>query len=107
MTLQEIRESDAAFLLVTDVNKVVGCCPEALRLAARQHPEWLGFPVTVIDTRTYIPRGAFLEYIDGKKKEEIEAKKDKKERTAAYYARRGGVTGRQIRIGNTALYKHR
>ena len=66
MTLQEVRDSDKAFLLVKDVHKLVGCSPEALRIAAKQHPEWLGFPVTVIGTRVYIPRGAFLAYIDGK-----------------------------------------
>lgn len=107
MTLQEIRESDKAFLIVKDVHKVVGCCPEALRLAAREHPEWLGFPVTVIGTRVYIPRGAFLQYIDGKKQEKIDAMKDKTERTAAYYANRGGVTGRKMRIGNSTVYRHR
>ena len=54
-----------ANLLLKDVAEVLGCDPQSIRDQARYRPDLLGFPVTVVRRRTYIPRVAFLRYIDG------------------------------------------
>ena len=63
MTLQEIKDSDALFLTPTQVAKIIGTDPQLIRLQARSYPERLGFPVTVVGTRTKIPRIPFLRWI--------------------------------------------
>jgi len=63
LTLKEIRESDKEMLLPTDIAPVLGCNPHLIRLAARERPELLGFPVTVVGTRTKIPRKPFLAFL--------------------------------------------
>ena len=65
MTLEQIRQSTMAVLIATDIAEVVGCAPQSIRDQARYRPDLLGFPVTVVRRRTYIPRVAFLRYIDG------------------------------------------
>ena len=65
MTLEQIRRSAKAVLIPTDVAEVLGCDPQSIRDQARNRPDLLGFPVTVFRRRTYIPRVAFLRYIDG------------------------------------------
>lgn len=66
MTIQEIRDSDKMWLTPTDIAPVIECDPQAIRIQARTRPELLGFPVTVLGTRTKIPRVPFLAYLDGK-----------------------------------------
>lgn len=63
MTLEEIKKSDKEFLFAADVAPVLGCDPHYIRLAAKNHPEYLGFPVVRMGTRTRIPRTAFLKYL--------------------------------------------
>jgi len=63
MTLDEIRASTAAFLRPVDVAPVIRCDPQYIRDVARQNPDKLGFPVTVMGTRTRIPRLAFLAFL--------------------------------------------
>lgn len=63
MTVEEIKRSGKAFLIPTDIAGVLGCNPNYIRAAAREKPESLGFPVTVLGTRTRIPRKPFLAYI--------------------------------------------
>ena len=65
MTLTEIRESTKAFLTPAEIAEVLGCDPQDIRVAARQSPERLGFPVTLIGSRTKIPRVPFLKYVEG------------------------------------------
>lgn len=67
MTFEEIKQSDKLFLLPTDVAQVLGCHPHQIRLAARDDPDGLGFPVTVIGSRTRIPRLPFIQYIEGRR----------------------------------------
>ena len=62
MTLEQIRRSAKAVLIPTDVAEVLGCDPQSIRDQARNRPDLL---VTVVRRRTYIPRVAFLRYIDG------------------------------------------
>lgn len=63
MTLEEIKRSDAVFLIPSDVAPVLECNPNFIRRAAHDAPELLGFPVTVIGTRVKIPRKPFLRFI--------------------------------------------
>lgn len=63
MTLEEMRTSSKAFLVPADVAPVLGCDPHFIRVAARDCPEQLGFPVTRLGSRTRIPRIPFLRYL--------------------------------------------
>ena len=63
MTLEEIKRSDSVFLKPTDIAPILECNPHFIRVAARDNPELLGFPVTVIGTRTRIPRKPFLAFL--------------------------------------------
>lgn len=65
MTMEEIKTSDKCFLIPTDVAEVIGCDPQYIRIAARDCPEQLGFPVTRTGTRTKIPRIPFIQYVEG------------------------------------------
>ena len=72
MRLEQIRQSTKAVLIPTDIAEVLGCAPQSIRDQARYRPDLLGFPVTVVRRRTYIPRVAFLRYIDGENRNEEE-----------------------------------
>lgn len=66
MTLDEIRNSTKEVLTPAEVAEVLGCDPQDVRVAARQRPDLLGFPVSVIGTRTKIPRLGFLNWLEGR-----------------------------------------
>lgn len=63
MTVAEIKQSDAVFLMPADIAPILGCDPNWLRRAAHDRPELIGFPVSVIGSRTRIPRKPFLKFI--------------------------------------------
>lgn len=63
MTIDEIKASDRAFLIPTDIAGILGCNAHLIRLEARSNPAALGFPVVVVGTRTRIPRKPFLKFI--------------------------------------------
>lgn len=63
MTLEEIKQSDAVFLNPADIAPILCCDPNWIRRAAHDSPELIGFPVSVIGTRTRIPRKPFLEFL--------------------------------------------
>lgn len=70
MTLEEIKASTKTYLTAADVEEVVGSNANAIRCMAKQRPELLGFPVTIISNnpdslygaRVKIPRIPFLRY---------------------------------------------
>ena len=64
-TLEEVRASSRDVLTPADVAPVLGCDPHYIRVAARQCPERLGFPVVLIGNRTKIPRIAFIKFMEG------------------------------------------
>jgi len=66
MTLQEIRQSDKAFLTPGDVCEVLGCAQYSINVQAHQDPSKLGFPVCVMGRRVKVSRLGFLNWIDGK-----------------------------------------
>jgi hypothetical protein len=63
MTIEEIRSSDKAFLTAADVAPVLKSTDNSIRVCARQRPDLLGFPVTIMGNRVRIPRIPFLEYL--------------------------------------------
>ena len=65
LTLEDIKAMKKDILIPAEAAQVVGCDPHWIRLAAREHPEWLGFPVIIIRNRTKIPRVAFIKYMEG------------------------------------------
>lgn len=65
MTLNDLKKREDVFLTPAVVAQVIGCDPQYIRVAARQHPEQLGFPVTLIGNRVKIPRLAFIRYVEG------------------------------------------
>ena len=65
MTLQEIKALDRDVITPVQAAGVLGCDPHFIRLAARQCPECLGFPVCVIGSRTKIPRVPFIRFVEG------------------------------------------
>ena len=67
MTINEIRESDKPFLTPAEVAEAMGVDPQSIRVAARKNPDLLGFPVSVIGTRTRIPREAFIGWFEGQR----------------------------------------
>lgn len=68
--LEEVRASSRDVLTPADVTPVLGCDPHYIRVAARQCPERLGFPVVLIGSRTKIPRIAFIKYMEGAGKDD-------------------------------------
>ena len=71
MTLDEIRGSDKLLLTPADVAPVLGCDPHSIRIQAQKDPDKLGFNVTVIGTRTLIPRLPFLQFLTQQRGVEI------------------------------------
>ena len=71
MTLNELKASDKVMLTPADVAPILHCDPHAIRLCARSYPQNLGFPVSVIRSRTLIPREGFLNWLAGGQPKEM------------------------------------
>lgn len=69
LTFEEIKSLDKEMLTPQEVCGVLGCAPYSINVMARQAPELLGFPVTVIGKNVRVPRRAFVNFIEGKKEE--------------------------------------
>ena len=63
MTLEQIKASDALFLTPSDIAPILSVDPQLIRCQARANPALLGFPVTVMKSRTKIPRKPFLAWL--------------------------------------------
>ena len=66
MNLAEIKAMDRDVITPAQAAGVLGCDPHYIRVAAREKPELLGFPVILIESRVKIPRLAFIRYMEGK-----------------------------------------
>lgn len=62
-TIEDLKTMEKVFLTATDVAEILGSDPQSIRVAARQRPDLLGFPVTVAGSRVRIPRIPFLRFI--------------------------------------------
>ena len=65
MTIEEIKRSEKAFLIPSDIAPVIHSDPQTIRVTARQRPELLGFPFTFTGNRMKIPRIPFLRFVEG------------------------------------------
>lgn len=63
--LDAIKGSEKPTITPALAAQVIGCDPHYIRVAARQKPEQLGFPVIVVGTRTKIPRIPFIRFVEG------------------------------------------
>ena len=65
LTLEAIEAMPAEVLTPVQVASVLHLDQQAVRIAARERPDLLGFPVVCVGTRVKIPRRAFLEFMKG------------------------------------------
>lgn len=63
MTVEEMLASDKPVLTPADIAPVLGRKPYSISIAAKDHPEQLGFPVSRIERITVIPRLSFLKFL--------------------------------------------
>lgn len=70
MTLAEIKALDKDIITPAQAAGPLGCDPQYIRVAARQRPELLGFPVTLIGSRVKIPKLPFIRYMEGEQEKE-------------------------------------
>lgn len=61
--LDAIKHSTKPFLTPAQVAPLLGSDPQTVRITARQRPDLLGFPVSIMGTRIKIPRIPFLRHI--------------------------------------------
>lgn len=66
-TLEEIAACRKEILTPADIAPIIGSDPQWIRLAARESPEDLGFPVILIGSRVKIPRRPFLVFMKGER----------------------------------------
>lgn len=67
MTIDEILKADTAYLSPSDICELTGYDAYALRFHAKNSPDELPFPVTVIGSSVKIPRIPFLICYPGEK----------------------------------------
>lgn len=64
-TLDDIRALSCDVITPAQAAGVLQCDPAYIRVAARDAPWTLGFPVVRIGNRVKIPREAFIRYMEG------------------------------------------
>lgn len=65
MALDDIKAMDRETITPAIAAQVLGMDPHFIRIAARQRPDLLGFPTIVYNSRTKIPRRAFIKFMEG------------------------------------------
>ena len=70
MTLEDVRGMAEDVLTPAIVADVIGCSGFTLGRMAHEEPEKIPFPVLCIGRNTYIPRSGFINWMDGKTKNE-------------------------------------
>jgi len=65
LSLQEVKAMSCDTITPAVAAKVLRCDPNYIRVAARQAPELLGFPISRIGNRVKIPREAFIRFMEG------------------------------------------
>lgn len=65
-TLDDIRALDCDVITPAQAAGPLRCDPAYIRVAARDAPWALGFPVVRVGNRVKIPRLAFLRYMEGR-----------------------------------------
>lgn len=54
-----------AIMTPAEVGEILGVNPHSIRIQAREDPDKLGFPVSVIGRRCYIPKAPFFRWLNG------------------------------------------
>lgn len=72
MTLSEIKTYGKDYITPAQAAGPLGCDPHYIRVAARDDPASLGFPVTRVGRRVKIPRIAFIRHMEGANEKEVE-----------------------------------
>ena len=67
-TLADVRQMDADVLTPAIVGEVLGCSGHTLGVIAHEEPEKLPFPSLCIGRNTYFPREGFVNWMEGKTK---------------------------------------
>lgn len=67
MTLAEIKQSDKDILTAADISDLMGSDPQTIRLSAKQHPEWIGYPFAFHGSTMKIPRIGFINWFEGRR----------------------------------------
>lgn len=65
MTLDDVKKLDKDFLTAKDIQHIIQCDPNIIRLQAHKDQSKLGFPVIVANSRVKIPRIPFIQYVEG------------------------------------------
>lgn len=69
MTMEQIRASDKAYLVPTDICGILGCSSYTINLQVKQDKSTginsFPFPTILIGSRVKIPRVAFLKAMEG------------------------------------------
>lgn len=60
MTLDDIKKIQKNQLTPAIVAKFLECDPHLIRVAAKDNPKLLGFPVSVLGSRVKIPKEGFI-----------------------------------------------
>lgn len=65
MSIEELERMDTPVITPAVAASFLKCNPHWIRVAARQKPGLLGFPVSVVGNRTKIPRIPFIQFLKG------------------------------------------
>ena len=76
MTLEDIKAMPGEIITPDIAAQILGCDPQFIRVAARDCPEILGFPVLRIGRRTKIPKRPFVQFFEGRPQNEQDAKSE-------------------------------
>ena len=63
VTFEDLLNYPDEFLPVTMVAEFYGCNPQSIRSQAQVNADALGFPCTLMGSRTWIPRRGFCNFI--------------------------------------------
>ena len=69
MTLTDIKTIDRDWLNVAEVADILGADQQGIRIAARENPQGLGFPVILLGRngrRVKVPKQPFIRFMEGK-----------------------------------------
>lgn len=61
--IDRLLSSTAVTITPEEASKLLKCKPQSIRLAARERPDLLGFPVIVMGKETRIPRIPFMRFL--------------------------------------------
>ena len=63
MTIQELKDSDKAYVNAKDIAPIINADPAWIRFQAHENKDKLGFNVIITNRRVKIPRKAFLQFL--------------------------------------------